>query len=81
MAELLKTILKVVDEAKQQGATALTPAQLKDFEARYDALVEAGWRSIRSPRNRKANRVSPNNRLRKTCWTGCETTKTLCWIL
>ena len=42
MAELLKTILKVVDEAKQQGATALTPAQLKDFEARYDALVEAG---------------------------------------
>ena len=59
MAELLKTILKAVNEAKQQGATALTPAQLKDFEARYDALVEAGLALNPVPEKPEGKRGKP----------------------
>ena len=42
MSQLLLEIKKSVSEAKAQGLTELSPAQLTVFEARYDELIEQG---------------------------------------
>jgi transposase len=42
MSQLLLEIKKSVAEAKTQGLTALSPAQITTFEARYEALIEQG---------------------------------------
>jgi transposase len=43
MNDLLIAIKKTVEEAKQQGQTALTNQQQADFEARYDRLIVQGF--------------------------------------
>jgi transposase len=49
MNALLVEIKKVVEEAKQQGQTALTDQQQVDFEARYDHLIVQGFEANPPP--------------------------------
>jgi len=42
MAQLLRDIKQAVTEAQQQGQSALSAAQLADFERRYEHLLEQG---------------------------------------
>ncbi len=49
LARLLVEIKDVVELTQQQGQPALSPAQLADFEARYDRLLEAGQRANPPP--------------------------------
>jgi transposase len=42
LAKLLVEIKDTVQLTQRQGQTALSPAQLADFEARYDRLIEEG---------------------------------------
>jgi transposase len=49
LSELLSEIKKTVEMAQQQGQRALSQAQLKDFEARYDHLLEVGYRANPPP--------------------------------
>jgi transposase len=43
LAQLLVEIKKAVEVAQQQGQEALNQAQIADFEAGYDRLLEAGY--------------------------------------
>jgi len=43
LSQLLVEIKKAVEVAQQQGQEALNQAQIADFEARYDRLLEAGY--------------------------------------
>ena len=45
LARLLVEIKKAVESAQEQGHPALTDAQLREFDARYDRLLELGCRA------------------------------------
>lgn len=49
LSDLLSEIKKTVEMAQQQGQQALSQAQMKDFEARYDQLLEVGYRANPPP--------------------------------
>jgi transposase len=49
LSKLLGEIKKTVEVAQQQGRWALGPAQLVSFEARYDRLLEEGYRANPPP--------------------------------
>jgi len=49
LSQLLVEIKKAVEVAQQQGQEALNQAQIADFEARYDRLLEAGYGANPSP--------------------------------
>jgi transposase len=49
MAELLVTIKKAVDIAKEQGADQLSEAQKAEFETRYQQLIEQGLQASAPP--------------------------------
>jgi transposase len=49
LSKLLSEIKKAVEVAQQQGQQALGQAQIADFEARYDQLLEIGYRANPPP--------------------------------
>lgn len=49
MAELLVTIKKAVDDAKEQGLDGLSTTEKADFEARYQQLLEQGLQANALP--------------------------------
>ena len=49
LSKLLVEIKKAVEVAQQQGQQALSQAQIADFEARYDRLLEVGYRANPPP--------------------------------
>ena len=49
LSKLLSEIKKTVEMAQQQGQQALSQAQIEGFEARYDQLLEIGYRANPPP--------------------------------
>jgi transposase len=49
LSELLSEIKETVEMARQQGQQALSQTQIEDFEARYDQLLEIGYRANPPP--------------------------------
>ena len=53
MADLLREMNKAAHDARDTGATRLSPALLKSFFARYDTIVEQGLSANPAPPNRE----------------------------
>ena len=82
MNDLLIAIKKTVEEAKQQGQTALTNQQQADFEARYDRLIVQGFEanpSLPDPPVKKRGRKKQSKA--RTCLIGSKVTSVKCWRL
>jgi hypothetical protein len=70
LKELLVEIKQAVDDARGRGVDALSAEVQREFESRYDAMLEVGLRANPPP--------EPTGK-RGACWNACSSTKGRPW--